>query len=92
MNVVLTELNIPSKIMETEENEIMYDELRENILKMFSLKKHISKKENEKKLLEERIRQTSNHEESTSFQNEEMKRKFPYMEKENLMKKIKVEK
>ena len=32
--------------METEENESLYDELRENILKMFSLKKHINKKEN----------------------------------------------
>jgi len=29
--------------METEENENLFDELRENILKMFTLKKYINK-------------------------------------------------
>lgn len=54
INYVLQELNIPPKIMSTEENEQLYDELRENILKMFSLQKFLKKKELQRQNLESR--------------------------------------
>jgi hypothetical protein len=40
--------------MSTEENEQLYDELRENILKMFSLQKFLKKKELQRQNLESR--------------------------------------
>jgi DNA methyltransferase 1-associated protein 1 len=53
LNLFLSELNIPPKPIPTAENETLYDKLRENVLKMFSLQKHLKKKELEKKRLEE---------------------------------------
>ena len=45
LNLFLSELNIPPKPIATAENEQLYDKLRENVLKMFSLQKHLKKKE-----------------------------------------------
>jgi len=55
LNLFLSELNIPPKPIPTADNEALYDRLRENVLKMFSLQKHLKKKEIEKKRLEEVI-------------------------------------
>lgn len=54
VNMILTELAIPVKPMPTVEIEKLYDELRQNILAMFSLQKHLKKREQEKKELEEK--------------------------------------
>jgi hypothetical protein len=45
LNLFLSELNIPTKPIPTADNEKLYDLLREKILKMFSLQKHLKKKE-----------------------------------------------
>jgi hypothetical protein len=37
MKTVICELNVPSKIIATEENEKLLEDLRENILKMFTI-------------------------------------------------------
>lgn len=42
---MLQELNIPQKPIPTEENEKLFDKLRERILKMLSLQKHLKRKE-----------------------------------------------
>jgi len=45
LNLVLSELNIPSRPIPTAENETLYDQLREHILIWFNLQKHLKKKE-----------------------------------------------
>ncbi len=45
LNLFLTELNVPTKPIPTAENEQLYDMLREKVLKMFGLQKHLKKKE-----------------------------------------------
>lgn len=44
MSLVLNELSIPTRPTPTEENEKLFDDLREKILVMFSLQKHEKKK------------------------------------------------
>lgn len=43
---VLQGMNIPDKIVATEENVELYDKLRQKILLMFSIQRYIRKKEN----------------------------------------------
>lgn len=45
LNLVLSELNIPARPIPTSENEMLYDQLREQILIWFNLQKHLKKKE-----------------------------------------------
>jgi DNA methyltransferase 1-associated protein 1 len=52
LNLFLTELNVPPKPIPTAENEQLYDMLREKVLKMFGLQKHLKKKEMEKEEME----------------------------------------
>jgi len=52
LNLFLTELNVPTKPIPTAENEQLYDMLREKVLKMFGLQKHLKKKELEKEEME----------------------------------------
>ncbi len=51
---VLAGMNIPEKIIANEENTELYDKLRQKILLMFSIQRYIKKKENERRLLEEK--------------------------------------
>lgn len=51
---VLQGMNIPDKIIATEENVELYDKLRQKILLMFSIQRYIRKKENERRNLEDR--------------------------------------
>lgn len=39
-------MNIPEKIIATQENTELYDQLRQKILLMFSMQRYIKKKEN----------------------------------------------
>mmetsp|Transcript_9062 Transcript_9062/g.7979 ORF Transcript_9062/g.7979 Transcript_9062/m.7979 type:complete len:106 (+) Transcript_9062:830-1147(+) len=55
LNLFLSELNIPPKPIPTDDNEKLFDQLREKVLKMFSLQKHLKKKELEKKKFEEAL-------------------------------------
>ena len=43
---VMMGMNIPDKIIATEENTELYDKLRQKILLMFSIQRYIKKKEN----------------------------------------------
>lgn len=45
MSLVLSELNIPLRPIPTAENELLFDQLREQILIWFNLQKHLKKKE-----------------------------------------------
>ena len=52
-------MNIPDKIIATEENTELYDKLRQKILLMFSIQRYIKKKENERRLLEDKKKRIS---------------------------------
>lgn len=47
-------MNIPDKIIANKENSKIYDNLRKNILLMFSMQRYARRKENEKRLLEDK--------------------------------------
>lgn len=47
-------MNIPDKIIATAENVELYDRLRQKILLMFSIQRYIRKKENERRVLEDK--------------------------------------
>jgi hypothetical protein len=47
-------LNIPDKIVGNRTNEELYDQLRKQVLLMFSAQRYLRKKEQEKKVLEDR--------------------------------------
>jgi hypothetical protein len=47
-------LNIPDKIVGNRANEELYDQLRKQVLLMFSAQRYLRKKEQEKKVLEDR--------------------------------------
>lgn len=51
---VLHGLNIPDKIAANKKNAELYDTLRKRILQMFSIQRYNRKKENEKRILEEK--------------------------------------
>lgn len=51
---VLQGMNIPDKIIATAENVELYDKLRQKILLMFSIQRYIRKKENERRVLEDK--------------------------------------
>lgn len=48
---VLQGMNIPDKIIATEENVDLYDKLRQKVLLMFSIQRYVRKKENERRTL-----------------------------------------
>lgn len=48
---VLSGMNIPEKIVATEENVELYDKLRQKVLLMFSIQRYIRKKEGERRSL-----------------------------------------
>ncbi|KAL4482206.1 hypothetical protein ABPG72_017987 [Tetrahymena utriculariae] len=56
LNLVLNELCIPSDFIATEENEQIFEDLREQIFNMFNLQKSLKKKEMIKKQLEDKKR------------------------------------
>lgn len=60
---VLAGMNIPDKIIATQENTELYDKLRQQILLMFSMQRYIKKKENERRLLEEKKKRLNTQEE-----------------------------
>lgn len=81
LSLVLQELTIPilpQKLIATEENEMLFDELRENILKMFCLQRYIRKRDQEKKKMEEKFKKQSTPHEEFQPPVEVEKRKNPY--------------
>jgi hypothetical protein len=56
-------MNIPEKIVATEENVDLYDKLRQKVLLMFSIQRYIRKKEGERRSLEDRKKRINSQEE-----------------------------
>lgn len=63
VNEVLEGMNIPLKIVATEENVELYDKLRQKILLMFSIQRYIRRKETERRSLEDRKKRLTSQEE-----------------------------
>jgi hypothetical protein len=59
---VLQGMNIPDKIIATAENVELYDKLRQKILLMFSIQRYIRKKENERRVLEDKKKKLQSQE------------------------------
>jgi hypothetical protein len=59
---VLQGMNIPDKIIGTAENLELYDKLRQKILLMFSIQRYIRKKENERRILEDKRKKLQSQE------------------------------
>ncbi|KRW99501.1 hypothetical protein PPERSA_07986 [Pseudocohnilembus persalinus] len=75
LHSLLQDLNVPTKILPTEENERLYDDLRENIFKIFSISKYLEKKKIEQrrmikklKLLEQQQQQNAQNMMGGQFQ------------------------
>lgn len=81
---VLQGMNIPDKIVGTAENVELYDKLRQKILLMFSIQRYIRRKENERRILEDKkkkLQQQSQEDEdkskaNTKFPNERPQKKI----------------
>ena len=56
-------MNIPEKIVATEENVELYDKLRQKVLMMFSIQRYIRKKEGERRTLEDKKKRLNTQEE-----------------------------
>jgi len=60
LEIALAELGIPDTLLPTATVVSLFDQLRKEILKMLCLQKHITKKENEKRQFEERLKEIEN--------------------------------
>lgn len=75
-------MNIPDKIIATAENVELFDKLRQKILLMFSIQRYIRKKENERRILEDKKKKLQNQEDedrskaSNKFPNERPQKKL----------------
>lgn len=78
---VLQGMNIPDKIIATAENVELYDRLRQKILLMFSIQRYIRKKENERRVLEDKKKKLQTQEDddrskASKFPNERPQKKL----------------
>ena len=74
-------MNIPEKIIATAENVQLYDRLRQKILLMFSIQRYIRKKENERRVLQDKKKKAQTQEEddrnkASKFPNERPQKKI----------------
>lgn len=66
---VLHGMNIPEKIVATEENVELLDKLRQKVLLMFSIQRYIRRKENERRVLEDKKKRLLTQEEEDKNKN-----------------------